>query len=101
VLGSWPSLDDIKKKLDISDSDAEKIPPSAILIPSYANHTDQGWNMRFYGLIYRQANTSSSDLASLINGLKTDNLNSTEQSLLQNRTQELAALPISMSTTSL
>lgn len=50
--------------------------------------------MRFYGLAYKLPNVSTSDLDSIINGLNTNNLNSTQQALLQNRTQDLASIPI-------
>lgn len=50
--------------------------------------------MRFYGLVYKLPNVNASDLVSLIDGLKTDNLNSTQQALLQNRTQDLSSLPV-------
>ena len=53
------------------------------------------WNLRFYGLAYKLPNVNTSDLDSIINGLSTQNLNSTETSLLQNRTQDLAAIPVS------
>jgi len=94
VLGSWPTLGDIEKKLGLSDSDIQSLPNSGLLIPSYANFTGQAWNVRFYGYAYKQPNVSTSDLDSIINGLNTNNLNSTQQALLQNRTQELAAIPI-------
>jgi phosphatidate phosphatase APP1 len=93
VLGDWPTLDEIKKKLDVSDNDLANVSTSALLIPSYANHTDQGWNVRFYGLVYKLPNVNASKLVDLINDFKTNNLNSTQQQLLQNRTQELASLP--------
>ncbi|KZV63638.1 hypothetical protein PENSPDRAFT_757820 [Peniophora sp. CONT] len=94
VLGSWPSLQDIQKKLDLNDTYLNSLPPSAIMVPSYSNFTSSGWNVRFYGLVYKQPNVSTSDLDSIIDGLKTDNLNSTQQQLLQNRTSALAAIPI-------
>ncbi|GJE96402.1 Phosphatidate phosphatase APP1 family protein [Phanerochaete sordida] len=96
ILGDWPSLSDIEKKLGLNENSSElsNISLSALLIPSYANLTDQGWNVRFYGLAYKLPNTNASDLDSLIDDLKTDNLNQTEQSLLQNRTQDLASIPI-------
>lgn len=50
--------------------------------------------MRFYGLAYKLPNVNTSDLDSLIDSLKTDNLNDTEKSLLQNRTQDLASIPV-------
>jgi hypothetical protein len=42
VLGSWPSLSDIEKKLDLNDSELNSLPPSALMIPSYANFTPSG-----------------------------------------------------------
>ena len=53
------------------------------------------WNVRFYGLVYKQPNVSTDDLDSIIDGFKTSNLNTTQQSLLQNRTSALGAIPIS------
>ena len=52
------------------------------------------WNVRFYGLAYKLPNTNSSDLASLIDGLSTQDLNSTQQALLQNRTRDLSSIPV-------
>lgn len=46
-------------------------------------------------LIYKQANVSTDDIVSIIDGLSTKNLNATEQALLNNRTTALAAIPIS------
>nr|VWP02097.1 Uncharacterized protein [Ganoderma boninense] len=95
ILGSWPSLSDIEKKLGISNgSDLQNVSTSALLIPSYANYSDNNWNLRFYGLAYKLPNISTSDLDSIINGLSTKNLNSTQQQLLQNRTQDLASIPV-------
>ncbi|TFK48542.1 hypothetical protein OE88DRAFT_1684649 [Heliocybe sulcata] len=95
VLGDWPSLSDIESKIGVSSSsDLSNISASALLIPSYSNYTEQGWNVRFYGLVYKLPNVSTSDLDSIINGLSTSNLNDTQQALLQNRTQDLASVPI-------
>ncbi|KAH9927161.1 uncharacterized protein BXZ73DRAFT_90838 [Epithele typhae] len=92
ILGDWPSLSDIEKKLGVKDgNDLQGVNSSALLIPSYANFSGN-WNVRFYGLAYKQGNASSLD--SIISGFDTSNLNSTEQTLLQNRTAELAAIPI-------
>ncbi|TBU35404.1 hypothetical protein BD311DRAFT_707329 [Dichomitus squalens] len=96
ILGSWPSLSDIEKKVGVSDGNDSKlqnISASALLIPSYANFSGD-WNLRFYGLAYKLPNVSTSDLDSLIDGLSTNNLTSTQQQLLQNRTQDLASIPI-------
>ncbi|KAI0658783.1 hypothetical protein C8Q70DRAFT_990325 [Cubamyces menziesii] len=95
ILGNWPSLSDIEKKIGVSNgNDLENVSASALLIPSYANFSGDNWNVRFYGLAYKLPNISTSDLDSLIDGLSTNNLNSTQRSLLQNRTQDLASIPI-------
>ncbi|TCD60431.1 hypothetical protein EIP91_010073 [Steccherinum ochraceum] len=97
ILGSWPSLQNIEKKLGFSngsDSNLANVSESALLIPSYSNFTGTNWNVRFYGLAYKLPNISTSDLDSIINDLSTNNLNSTQQQLLQNRTQDLASIPI-------
>ncbi|KAI0766334.1 hypothetical protein BD413DRAFT_570107 [Trametes elegans] len=95
VLGSWPSLSDIEKKIGVNDgNDLQNVSASALLIPSYANFSGDSWNLRYYGLAYKLPNISTSDLDSLINDLSTNDLNSTQQALLQNRTQDLASIPI-------
>ncbi|KAI0071850.1 hypothetical protein K474DRAFT_1712113 [Panus rudis PR-1116 ss-1] len=94
VLGGWPSLEDIEKKLELSNDDLSNISTSALLIPSYANFSNNAWNVRFYGLAYKLPNISTDDLDSLIDGLRTNDLNDTERSLLQNRTQDLASIPV-------
>ncbi|THH28199.1 hypothetical protein EUX98_g5977 [Antrodiella citrinella] len=66
----------------------------SLLIPSYSNFTGSNWNVRFYGLAYKLINISTSDLDSIIDGLSTNNLSTTQQSLLQNRTQDLTSIPI-------
>ncbi|KAI8982873.1 hypothetical protein BD414DRAFT_418912 [Trametes punicea] len=96
ILGSWPSLSDIEKKVGVNDgNDLQNVSASALLIPSYANFSGDSWNLRFYGLAYKLPNVNTSDLDSLINGLSANDLNDTQKSLLQNRTQDLAAIPIS------
>ncbi|KAI9069069.1 hypothetical protein FKP32DRAFT_1617696 [Trametes sanguinea] len=96
ILGDWPSLSDIEKKLGVNNgNDLQNVSASALLIPSYANFSSgDSWNVRFYGLAYKLPNVNTSDLDSLINDLSTNNLNDTQKSLLQNRTQDLASLPI-------
>lgn len=53
------------------------------------------WNIRFYGLAYKlPQNVDTSGLDKIIDGLSTDNLNQTQQTLLQNRTTDLASVPV-------
>lgn len=49
---SLPTGDQVASSLSISDIQAT--PTSVNNFPPYANWTDQGWNVRFHGNIYRQ-----------------------------------------------
>lgn len=53
--------------LGLSDEQLAALPTQALNIPPYANYTDQGWNVRFHGNIYKQPNTSQDDLNDLAN----------------------------------
>lgn len=57
----------VQSSLSLSDSDLAAIPTQALNVPPYANYTDQGWNVRFHGNIYKQPNTSESKLNDLAN----------------------------------
>ncbi|OJT14089.1 Phosphatidate phosphatase APP1 [Trametes pubescens] len=59
-----------------------------------ANIAFISWSVRFYGLSYKLPNVSADNLVSIINDLDTSNLNATQTTLLQNRTQDLASIPI-------
>lgn len=63
----FPSGDDVQSSLGIGDDELAAVPTQALNIPPYANYTDQGWNVRFHGNIYKQPNTSESDLNRLAN----------------------------------
>lgn len=53
--------------LGLTDDQLAALPTQALNIPPYANYTDQGWNVRFHGNIYKQPNTSEGDLNDLAN----------------------------------
>ncbi|RDW72189.1 hypothetical protein BP5796_08223 [Coleophoma crateriformis] len=63
----FPTGTDVQSSLGISDSDLAATPTQALNIPGYANWTDQGWNLRFRGNIYKQPNISESKLDDLAN----------------------------------
>lgn len=97
VLGI-PSITDIEQALGEDNSTLASEPISALLVPSYSNFTEQGWNVRFNAFAYKlPENLGDSDLSKIFDILNIDNstLNSTEQTLLKNRTTDLASLPIS------
>lgn len=55
---SLPTGTQVQSSLGLSDNDLAATPTSVANYPPYANWTDQGWNVRFHGNIYRQPNTS-------------------------------------------
>ena len=63
----FPTGDAVQSSLGISDNELAAVPTQALNIPPYANYTDQGWNVRFHGNIYKQPNTSESKLNDLAN----------------------------------
>lgn len=58
----------VESSLGITASDLSASPTQALLVPPYANWTDQGWNVRVHGNIYKQPNISTDKLNSLANG---------------------------------
>lgn len=57
----------VASSLGIATSDLAASPTLALNVPPYANWTDQGWNVRIHGNIYKQPNISMDKLNSLTN----------------------------------
>ncbi|CAG8972570.1 hypothetical protein HYALB_00011420 [Hymenoscyphus albidus] len=108
VLGSFPSYvasgvpqffqdlpqgDAVLKKLDLNPGDLDAAPTQVLTIPSYANWTQQGWNLRFRGNVFKQPNISESKLNDLANvflvGTSIDKLQPAEQAQARNLTAEI------------
>lgn len=64
---NFPTGDSVVSSLGLDDSQLAALPTQALNLPQYANYTDQGWNVRFHGNIYKQPNTSQADLNDLAN----------------------------------
>ncbi|KAL8948918.1 MAG: hypothetical protein Q9222_004936 [Ikaeria aurantiellina] len=62
-----PLGDKAQSSLGIDDDQVRALPTSVLNIPGYGNWTDQGWNLRFHGNVYKQPNTSESKLNDLAN----------------------------------
>ncbi|ROW10657.1 hypothetical protein VPNG_05117 [Cytospora leucostoma] len=62
-----PTGTKVESSLGISSSDVAASPTLALNVPPYANWTDQGWNVRIHGNIYKRPNISSSKLDDLTN----------------------------------
>ncbi|KAH7040659.1 uncharacterized protein B0I36DRAFT_344364 [Microdochium trichocladiopsis] len=88
-----PVGDDVKSKLGISDQDLEAIPTQVLNLPSYANWTDQGWNMRVHGNVYKLPNVSQSKIDDLANvfliDVDIDQLSPSEQAEARNVTRSI------------
>ncbi|KAF2857533.1 hypothetical protein K470DRAFT_194574, partial [Piedraia hortae CBS 480.64] len=57
-----PTGDAVKSALGLKNSDLDALPTQVLNIDPYANWTDQGWNVRFHGNVYKQPNTSKEEL---------------------------------------
>ncbi|CZR51992.1 uncharacterized protein PAC_01869 [Phialocephala subalpina] len=89
----FPTGSDVASSLGISSSDLTATPTQALNIPGYANWTDQGWNLRFRGNIYKQPNISESKLNDLANvflvGTSIEALPPAQQTQARNLTAEI------------
>lgn len=56
---------DVLSSLGLGDGDLESKPTQVLNIPPYANWTDQGWNVRFHGNVYKQPDIEQSKLDDL------------------------------------
>ena len=64
---NFPTGDSVVSSLGLDSSQVSALPTQVLNIPPYANWTNQGWNVRFHGNVYKQPNTSTSDLNHLAN----------------------------------
>lgn len=62
-----PTGDAVASSLGLQSSELAALPTNVLNIDPYANYTDQGWNVRFHGNVYKQPNTSTSDLNKFAN----------------------------------
>lgn len=63
----FPTGDDVQSSLGIDDAQVSALPTQVLNIPPYANYTDQGWNVRFHGNVYKQPDTDEEKLNDLAN----------------------------------
>ncbi|KAI9836796.1 MAG: hypothetical protein M1819_000961 [Sarea resinae] len=62
---NWPSGSAVQSSLGLNDSQLAALPTQVLNLPPYANWTEQGWNVRFHGNVYKQPNISESKLDDL------------------------------------
>ncbi|KAK8094061.1 hypothetical protein PG997_000746 [Apiospora hydei] len=63
----FPTGDKVKKSLGIDDDDLKATPTQVLNVPAYANWTDEGWNVRVHGNVYKQPNTQQDKVDKLAN----------------------------------
>ncbi|RYP09794.1 hypothetical protein DL764_001048 [Monosporascus ibericus] len=67
LLSDLPVGSAVQHRLDLSDDDLAALPTQVLNIPGYANWTDEGWNVRIHGNVYKQPDTSPETLDALAN----------------------------------
>lgn len=61
----FPTGDKVQSSLGIDDDQVAALPTNVLNLPPYGNWTDEGWNVRFHGNVYKQPNTSTEKLNEL------------------------------------
>ncbi|KAI4134844.1 MAG: hypothetical protein LQ347_001183 [Umbilicaria vellea] len=92
----FPSADAVKSSLGLNENQIAALPTQVLNIPGYGNWTDQGWNLRFHGNVYKQPNISESKLDVLVNifliGTSVQALPPSQASQARNLTAEIFIL---------
>ncbi|OCK83739.1 hypothetical protein K432DRAFT_440587 [Lepidopterella palustris CBS 459.81] len=90
---NFPTGSQVQSSLGLSDSDLAAIPTQVLNIPPYGNWTDQGWQIRFHGNVYKMPNLTTSKLNDLANifliGTDITSLPDSQQDQARNLTAEI------------
>ncbi|EUC39136.1 hypothetical protein COCCADRAFT_31863 [Bipolaris zeicola 26-R-13] len=88
-----PTGSQVLKSLDIGDDDLASKPTQVLNIPPYANWTDQGWNVRFHGNVYKFPDIDQKKVDDLANvfliDTSIDKLPQNEQEQARNLTRSI------------
>ncbi|ESZ92842.1 hypothetical protein SBOR_6773 [Sclerotinia borealis F-4128] len=89
----FPTGSAVQSRLGISDGDLAAAPTQVLNIPGYANWTNEGWNLRVHGNVFKQPNISESKLDELANiflvGTSIEDLPAAQQTQARNLTAEI------------
>ncbi|GAW15124.1 hypothetical protein ANO14919_045330 [Xylariales sp. No.14919] len=89
----FPIGGSVESSLGIDDDDLKATPTQVLNIPGYANWTDEGWNVRIHGNVYKQPNISRDKLDDLANvfliGVDIDELPEDQQNQARNLTSSI------------
>ncbi|RYP44091.1 hypothetical protein DL768_009415 [Monosporascus sp. mg162] len=93
LLSDLPVGSAVQHRLDLSDDDLAALPTQVLNIPGYANWTDEGWNVRIHGNVYKQPDTPPESLDALANefliGVDISNLTKEQQVQARNVTASI------------
>ncbi|KAJ4375401.1 hypothetical protein N0V83_002488 [Neocucurbitaria cava] len=88
-----PTGTQVLSSLGIGDDDLAAKPTEVLNVPPYANWTDQGWNVRFHGNVYKIPDISQSKIDDLANvfliDTSVDKLPADEQANARNLTRSI------------
>ncbi|OJI87716.1 hypothetical protein ABZX51_009509 [Aspergillus tubingensis] len=89
----FPTGDAVVSSLGLNSAELAALPTNVLNIDPYANWTSSGWNVRFHGNVYKQPNTSISDLNDLadvfLGNTSISDLSESEQKQARNLTAEI------------
>lgn len=67
-LENLPTGSAVASSVGVSSSDLATTPTQVLNIPGYGNWTDNGWNLRIHGNVFKQPNISNDTVDKLANG---------------------------------
>ena len=71
-LQDLPTGSQVASSVGARSTDLDAIPTQVLNIPGYANMTEQGWNLRFRGMVYKQPSIDKETLDDLTNAFLID-----------------------------
>ncbi|CAE6462147.1 hypothetical protein ACGC1H_001710 [Rhizoctonia solani] len=101
ILPGWltmPSDDQIKKQLGLNDTSISQLPVEVMNIPGYANWTENGWNNRIHGYVYKNPPATADQLDSaaqvFVPSLDESGFTDANRAMARNVTAALITLPV-------
>ncbi|OLN92277.1 Phosphatidate phosphatase APP1-like protein 1 [Colletotrichum chlorophyti] len=89
----FPTGTQVLSSLGINDGDLAAQPTQVLNLPAYGNWTDEGWNVRVHGNVYKQPNISQSKIDDLANifliDVDVDGLPADQQAQARNVTRSI------------
>lgn len=90
---SLPTGSAVLSSANVSSTDLDAKPTQVLNLPSYANWTEDGWNMRFHGNVYKIPDISNDTIDNLANlyliGTSVEQLPASESAQAVNLTREI------------